>query len=684
MLKKAFSTVACMGTDYRIIGDLCVKYGLDGFEIRMDNDGGVCGCKTKEELEALAAYVKNKGLVITDLGSSVCIKAYAAETVEAGRKAVNMAKNAGIKAIRVFLGYFAQRFNPDKPTPDYDGVVKSLIELCAYAKAENVEIWVETHNEFATGKVLKKLLLDVKADNMKIIWDIAHPIEDGETIGETWDYIGDSIAHVHIKDGYNRGDKTWHDYRYTELGKGALPIASVIDLLKAKKFDGYISLEWESPWREELKGFDNGLDYVLGQYVTCLKTCADNPIPPFNCGWEKIDSMKKTEGTYIPEDGSYVRFFDENPKAALKKVEYTHDIEDGKTYTLSVPFAIKSIKQELMLYGIITLLDSDGKWTRRFYLDRPLNERLDKVFKAKGEVKVRIELGLKAYGDVCFYRPMLEESGEIPQKKVKLSAVHLKVIGGIAYEDNLKRIAEGIDKAADKGADIVCFAETMNDRGTTLTHDERFETLDGPFCTMMKKKAKERGCFLFFTFHETDADGVRHNTAVLIDRQGEIVGTYQKSNITIGEYEDGMVPGNEYPVFDTELGKIGMLICWDAYFPESARAMTLRGAEILLVSTAGNPTHRHIARAKENGVYVVVACCGVKDEGIEPTKIISPKGEVLSQQGEDGELAFAEVDLCDEENRNIFWLSVGAAYAEPNNIYMNEYRPDLYDIILPE
>lgn len=65
-----------------------------------------------------------------------------------------------------------------------------------------------------------------------------------------------------------------------------------------------------------------------------------------------------------------------------------------------------------------------------------------------------------------------------------------------------------------------------------------------------------------------------------------------------------MVAGDKYEVFDTELGKIGMLICWDSYFPETARAMALRGAEIILISTAGNPTHRHFARAKENGVYV--------------------------------------------------------------------------------
>lgn len=408
-------------------------------------------------------------------------------------------------------------------------------------------------------------------------------------------------------------------------------------------------------------------------------------IPTFNdSGWVMFDSIKKGDGFFIADDGSYVRLFDDNSYAALKKVMYTVDIIDGNTYTLDVSYSINNIKHESMVYGLITLYNPEDKTTRRMYLDRPSRGKLQTVFKANNEIKVRVELGLKSYGDVKFYPPVLKEGGEIKSKYVKLAAVHIKPIVGIAYQDNLKRIEEGLDKAADMGADLICFAETINDRLVALTWEEKFESMDGTFCTLMKRKAKEKGVFLFFSFHHLDENGARRSTAVLLDRKGEIVGTFNKSNLTISEFDAGMVPGDEYPVFDTELGKIGMLICWDSFFPESSRAMALRGAEILLISTAGNPTHRHFARAKENGVYVVVACTGTKDEGVEPTKIISPKGEVLAQQGESGEIAFAEVDLYDSKNRDIYWLSVGSAWGEPNNIYMNEVRPDLFDIILPK
>lgn len=167
---------------------------------------------------------------------------------------------------------------------------------------------------------------------------------------------------------------------------------------------------------------------------------------------------------------------------------------------------------------------------------------------------------------------------------------------------------------------------------------------------------------------------------MLIDRNGRVAGRYIKSHQALVEYERGQTPGNEYPVFDTDFGRIGMLICWDAYFPEPAKAMANKGAEILLVSTAGNPTYRHISRAKENGVYVVVACAAQQgDSDILPTKIISPSGKILAHTNTDGESAFAKIDLNKKDY--IYWLSVGDANSNPKDVYMNECRDDMYGLI---
>ena len=69
----------------------------------------------------------------------------------------------------------------------------------------------------------------------------------------TWSEVGKSIAHIHIKDGINRHDPEWHDFKYTRLGEGELPLYDLLDLLKNAGFDGYLSFEWEIAWRPELQ-----------------------------------------------------------------------------------------------------------------------------------------------------------------------------------------------------------------------------------------------------------------------------------------------------------------------------------------------------------------------------------------------------------------------------------------------
>ena len=155
-----------------------------------------------------------------------------------------------------------------KKEVDYSGIVRALQELADYTEKE---IWIETHNEFATGRVLKMLLEDVNRKNVKIIWDIIHPWEDGEKPSETIEYIGDKIAHVHIKDGKRSANPLKHDLDYTLLGEGELPIKEIITTLVANGYTGYFSLEWESLWRNEIQNcFDNVGD-VLKMYRNYLE-----------------------------------------------------------------------------------------------------------------------------------------------------------------------------------------------------------------------------------------------------------------------------------------------------------------------------------------------------------------------------------------------------------------------------
>ena len=172
-----------------------------------------------------------------------------------------------------------------------------------------------------------------------------------------------------------------------------------------------------------------------------------------------------------------------------------------------------------------------------------------------------------------------------------------------------------------------------------------------------------------------ELDGEKtYDTAVLIDRRGNIAGKYRKTHLPLAEVEDGETAGNEYPVFDTDFGRIGILICWDFFFPEAMRIMRLKGAEVVFLPIAGDPGARHWdivsrARALDNGVYVVASVSDGAD-----SRIINPDGEVVANTT-DG-LATADLDLSKESR--LWWLSVGPADGEAKSLVIEERRPDTY------
>lgn len=253
MPKLSFSNLPCMDYDADGLYALCEKYGFGGVEVRTEKDD---------------SFVSGGKLYVTDVGSGICIKRYNEEMLEKGIALTKRVSENSIKGMRVFLGNFCRRFDAPREEISYDGIVCMLRKL---ADASKCEIWIETHNEFATGKSLKKLLEDTDRENIKIIWDIIHPIEDGETPEETIAYIGDKITHVHIKDGKKSDDPMWHDYEYTPLGEGSLPIKKIVKLLDGEGYDGFYSLEWESVWRQELKDLDWSVDEILQKYIDFMK-----------------------------------------------------------------------------------------------------------------------------------------------------------------------------------------------------------------------------------------------------------------------------------------------------------------------------------------------------------------------------------------------------------------------------
>jgi predicted amidohydrolase len=129
------------------------------------------------------------------------------------------------------------------------------------------------------------------------------------------------------------------------------------------------------------------------------------------------------------------------------------------------------------------------------------------------------------------------------------------------------------------------------------------------------------------------------NTAILLDRAGRLAGTYRKTHLPREEWEAGLTPGNTYPVFDTDFGKVGLIVCWDVQFPEPSRAMALKGAELLLLPIWGGSDVLARARAIENHVFLVSSTYDMRSFVVDPT------GAVIAEATRELPVAIAEIEL---------------------------------------
>jgi predicted amidohydrolase len=125
-----------------------------------------------------------------------------------------------------------------------------------------------------------------------------------------------------------------------------------------------------------------------------------------------------------------------------------------------------------------------------------------------------------------------------------------------------------------------------------------------------------------------------------MDRRGALVGKYRKVYLPTSEIEEGLTPGNEYPVFRTDFGTIGLMICYDVFYADPARALARQGAEILLLPIWGGDETLAKARAIENKVFLVTS-------GYDhPTYIMDPDGQRIAAAPDRGTAAIATIDLA--------------------------------------
>lgn len=271
-------------------------------------------------------------------------------------------------------------------------------------------------------------------------------------------------------------------------------------------------------------------------------------------------------------------------------------------------------------------------------------------------------------------------------------------------EQNVTRIDQKIRQLSRDGAELIVLQELHNGLYFCQTEDvalfDQAETIPGPSTEHFGALAKECGVVLVLSLFEKRATGLYHNTAVVMEKDGSIAGKYRKMHIPDDPayYEKFyFTPGDlGFTPIQTSVGKLGVLVCWDQWYPEAARIMALRGAQLLIYPTAigteSTDTPREQARQLEawitvqrghavaNGIpLVAVNRVGFEADPSGATGGISfwgnsficgAQGELLQHLGTDEDTAIVEVPLQRSELVRRWWP------------FMRDRRIDAYDSIL--
>lgn len=256
-------------------------------------------------------------------------------------------------------------------------------------------------------------------------------------------------------------------------------------------------------------------------------------------------------------------------------------------------------------------------------------------------------------------------------------------------EHNRLTLGESIRMAAVKGAQLIVFQELHNSLYFCQTEStdnfDLAETIPGPSTEYFSELAREFGVVLVLSLFEKRAAGLYHNTAVVIEKDGTIAGKYRKMHIPDDPayYEKFyFTPGDlGFHPIQTSVGKLGVQVCWDQWYPEGARLMALQGAELLIYPTAigwestdtNDEKQRQLdawqtvqrGHAVANGIPVVaVNRCGHEVDSSGQTNgidfwghsfVAGPQGEILAEAGTNPTMLLVDVDMERSENVRRWW-----------------------------
>jgi predicted amidohydrolase len=228
-------------------------------------------------------------------------------------------------------------------------------------------------------------------------------------------------------------------------------------------------------------------------------------------------------------------------------------------------------------------------------------------------------------------------------------------------ESNLQAAVDWLGQAGENGVDIACLGEGFNLRGVASEHIDLASNVQGDFQTVLARLGEVARRYQMYIIAPIFGilDGKLRDLAMVIAREGQYLGSYLKVHCTQDERKLGIEPGGDWPIFELDFGRIGIQICHDNAFPESARILALKGAEVIfwphMMSGWGEGYMEVLLRgpAVYNGVTAVPVCFGY-DPGIAwrpgqmligRSSIIRPDATVVADAGRQVGMAIGRVDL---------------------------------------
>ncbi len=357
-------------------------------------------------------------------------------------------------------------------------------------------------------------------------------------------------------------------------------------------------------------------------------------------------------------------------------------VQGGKAYAIEVACRAERIASPLrsLLVRLVWLDHGKAVHPAGMYVRGPVADAQDPsqllfrdVLVAPAEAdgaRLSLEVKWPGEGSVLWQRASVRPTTPPPPRKVKIGTVYLRPTNSTP-EKNLKAFCEQVDAAGRLGLDILCLPEAITLVGTRLSGPQTAEPIPGPSTEALSAAARRNRLWVVAGLYERDGPTV-YNSAILLDRQGRLAGKYRKIHLPRGEWDKGITPGHEYPVFQTDFGRVAIQICYDWFFPEVDTIFALKGAEIVFAPTWGSTfadregrvegENVFRVRARDNGIYLVPS---VYDGS---SMVIDPLGRVLvSNKGQSG-VFWCEVDLNQREPLWWvgYWRSIGPRDRMPN------------------